>query len=76
MGQIVDKQIESVMLLHDYFTILAIMSGSGFVGILMFARSHHDDSVKAVKILALIAVVSVFVIDITGTSRIHGIQAA
>ena len=67
MGQIVDKQIESVMLLHDYFTMLAVMSGSGFVGILLFSRSHYDDAIKALKILALIAVVSVFVIDITGT---------
>ncbi len=67
MGQIVDKQIESVMLLHDYFTLLAIMSGAGFVGILLFSRSHYNDSIKAVKILALVAVSSVFIIDITGT---------
>ena len=67
MGQIVGKQIESVMLLHDYFTVLALMSGAGFVGLLLFSRSHYDDSVKAVKILAVIAVASVFIIDITGT---------
>ena len=67
MGQIVDKQIESVMLLHDYFTVLALMSGSSFVGLLLFSRSRYNDSVKAVKILAVVAVASVFIIDITGT---------
>lgn len=67
MGQFVGRQIESVMLLHDYFTILAIMSGAGFVGILLFSRSHYNDSITALKILALIAVASVFIIDITGT---------
>jgi hypothetical protein len=74
MGQAVGKGIESVMILHDYFTVLAVMSGAGFLGILVFGSSqlgqqmqHHPDAIKVLKVLVLTAVASAFLIEITGT---------
>jgi hypothetical protein len=65
MGQAVGKGIESVMILHDYFTVLAVMSGAGFLGILVFGSSqlgqqmqHHPDAIKVLKVLVLTAVAS------------------
>lgn len=71
MGQAVGKGIESVMILHDYFTVLAVMSGAGFIGVLVFGstlgQSHHPDAVNVLKVLAFTAVASAFLIEITGT---------
>lgn len=74
MGQAVGKGIESVMILHDYFTALAVMSGAGFLGILVFGSSqigqqmqHHPDAIKVLKVVAFTAVASAFLIEITGT---------
>lgn len=71
MGQAVGKGIESVMILHDYFTVLAVMSGAGFIGVLVFgsghAGQHHPDAVNVLKVLAFTAVASAFLIQMTGT---------
>jgi hypothetical protein len=80
LGQAVGKGIESVMILHDYFTVLAIMSGAGFIGVLIFGSSsqvmgqqqqmqqfHHSDATNVLKVLAFTAVASAFLIEITGT---------
>lgn len=76
MGQAVGKGIESVMIIHDYYTVLAIMSGAGFIGVLVFGSSsttgqqqiqHHPDSINVLKVLAFTAVASAFLIEITGT---------
>lgn len=73
LGQAVGKSIESVMILHDYFTVLAIMSGAGFIGVLVFGASHggqgahHPDAINMLKVLAFTAVASTFLIEITGT---------
>lgn len=79
MGQAVGKGIESVMILHDYFTVLAIMSGARFIGVLVFGSSHaggggqqqihyyYPDAINVLKILALTAVASAFLIEVTGT---------
>lgn len=80
MGQAVGKGIESVMILHDYFTVLAIMSGAGFIGVLIFGSGrageggqqqqihyYYPDAINVLKILAFTAVASAFLIEITGT---------
>lgn len=74
LGQAVGKSIESVMILHDYFTVLAIMSGAGFIGVLAFGSSqaghsmaHSPDAINVLKVLAFTAVASAFLIEITGT---------
>jgi hypothetical protein len=72
MGQAVGKGIESVMIIHDYYTVLAIMSGAGFIGVLVFGSSistahHMHSSINVLKVLAITAVASAFLIEITGT---------
>src|SRR5919106_6932285 len=74
LGQAVGKGIESVMIIHDYYIVLAIMSGAGFIGVLIFGSSQigqqiqrYPDAINTLKILALTAVASAFLIEITGT---------
>lgn len=70
MGQAIGKTIESVMILHDFFTVLAIMSGAGFVGLLAFGsylKQVHINAVNVLKILVLTATAAVFLIELTGT---------
>ena len=74
LGQAVGKGIESVMIIHDYYIVLAIMSGAGFIGLLEFGSSqigqqiqHYRDAINTLKVLALTAVASAFLIEITGT---------
>jgi hypothetical protein len=74
LGQAVGKGIESVMIIHDYYIVLAIMSGAGFIGVLVFSSSqigqqvqHYPDTINTLKVLALTAVASAFLIEITGT---------
>jgi hypothetical protein len=74
LGQVVGKGIESVMIIHDYYIVLAIMSGAGFIGLLVFGSSqigqqiqHYRDAINTLKVLALTAVASAFLIEITGT---------
>ncbi len=74
LGQAVGKGIESVMIIHDYYIVLAIMSGSGFIGLLVFGSSqigqqiqHYRGATNTLKVLALTAVASAFLIEITGT---------
>jgi len=74
IGQAVGKGIESVMILHDYFTVLAIMSGAGFIGVLAFGSNplgqqiqHYSDAINVLKVLAFTAVASAVLIEITGT---------
>lgn len=74
LGQMVGKGIESVMIIHDYYTVLAIMSGAGFIGVLIFGSTSMGqqvqrrlDSINVLKVLAFTAVASAFLIEITGT---------
>ncbi|MDP9015208.1 MAG: hypothetical protein M3M87_00400 [Thermoproteota archaeon] len=74
LGQAVGKGIESVMIIHDYYIALAIMSGAGFIGVLVFGSSQigqqvqrYPDAINTLKVLALTAVASAFLIEITGT---------
>ena len=74
LGQAVGKGIESVMIIHDYYIVLAIMSGAGFIGLLVFGSSqigqqvqHYRDAINTLKVLALTAVASTFLIEITGS---------
>jgi hypothetical protein len=74
LGQAVGKGIESVMIIHDYYIVLAIMSGAGFIGVLVFGSSqirqqlqHYPDAINTLKVLAFTAVASAFLIEITGT---------
>jgi hypothetical protein len=74
LGQAVGKGIESVMIIHDYYIVLAIMSGAGFIGVLVFGSSQigqqvqrYLDAINTLKVLAFTAVASAFLIEITGT---------
>jgi hypothetical protein len=74
LGQVVGKGIESVMIIHDYYIVLAIMSGAGFIGLLVFGSNligqqvqRYPDAINTLKVLALTAVASAFLIEITGT---------
>jgi hypothetical protein len=74
LGQAVGKGLESVMIIHDYYIVLAIMSGAGFIGVLVFGSSqigqqvqHSPDAINTLKVLAFTAVASAFLIEITGT---------
>jgi hypothetical protein len=62
------------MIIHDYYIVLAIMSGAGFIGVLVFGSSQigqqvqrYPDAINTLKVLALTAVASAFLIEITGT---------
>jgi hypothetical protein len=75
LGQAVGKGIESVMIIHDYYIVLAIMAGAGFIGVLVFGSSqtmghqiqYHPDAVNVLKVFAFTAVASAFLIEMTGT---------
>ena len=72
MGQTLDKEIEGVMLIHDFYIVLALITGSIFIGLLYFANFAHieyqkKDAVLLAKISTLTALISVFIIEITGT---------
>lgn len=74
LGLLVDRKIESIMILHDFYTILAIMIGAGFIGVLLFGNNNNnknknqrDSAANVLKYISLIATISVFVIVITGT---------
>src|ERR671915_882328 len=74
LGQAVGKGIESVMIIHDYYIVLAIMSGAGFIGVLIFGSSpigqqiqRYPDAINTLKVLVFTAVASAFLIEITGT---------
>jgi hypothetical protein len=74
LGQAVGKGIESVMIIHDYYIVLAIMSGAGFIGVLVFGSNQigqqvqrYPDAINTLKVLAFTAVASAFLIEITGT---------
>jgi hypothetical protein len=74
LGQAVGKGTEGVMIIHDYYIVLAIMSGAGFIGVLVFGSSQigqqvqrYPDAINTLKVLAFTAVASAFLIEITGT---------
>ena len=60
------------MLIHDFYIVLALITGSIFIGLLYFANFAHieyqkKDAVLLAKISTLTALISVFIIEITGT---------
>lgn len=67
LGFLVARPLESAMILHDYFAVLALMSGAGFVGLLVLSTTGSPGAVRTLKALSLLAVTSVFLIDVTGT---------
>lgn len=71
LGLLVDKKIESIMILHDFYIVLAIMAGAGFIGVLLFGNNNdanqRDSAVNILKYISIIATISVFAIVITGT---------
>ena len=72
MGQILDKEIEGVMLIHDFYIVLALITGSIFIGLLYFANFAHiehqkKDAVLLAKILTVTALISALIIQITGS---------
>jgi hypothetical protein len=72
MGQILDKEIEGVMLIHDFYIVLALITGSIFIGLLYFANFTYiehqkKDAVLLAKILTVTALISAFIIQITGS---------
>ena len=71
LGLLVDRKIESIMILHDFYIVLAIMTGAGFIGVLLIGNNNdanqRDSAVNILKYISIIATISVFAIVITGT---------
>ncbi len=72
LGLLVDRKIESIMILHDFYIVLAIMTGASFIGIILFGNNnndanHRDSAANILKYISIIATISVFAIVITGT---------
>ena len=69
ISQVLDKKKEGIMLIHDFYIALAVITGSIFIGLLYFANIEYQkkDAVLLAKISTLTALISVFIIEITGT---------
>jgi hypothetical protein len=73
LGHLVDRKLESVMILHDFFTVVFVMTGAGFVGILLFGSitgnnnlTNNRGTVNLMRILSILAAASVFLVIFTG----------
>ncbi len=70
LGQLVDRKLESVMILHDFFTVVFVMTGAGFVGILLFGGSSNnltnEGTINLLRVLSILAAASVFLVIFTG----------
>lgn len=66
LGNMVGRNIESAMILHDFFTIVAIMSGAGIIGILHFSTQTINGSITSMQVLAVLSAVSIFIVIFTG----------
>ena len=70
LGQLVDRKLESVMILHDFFTVVFVMTGAGFVGILLFGSSGNNlangGTINLMRVLSVLAAASVFLVIFTG----------
>lgn len=58
--------LDIVMLLHSFFTIFPLMTGAGFLGLLVFSSEQHRGAVNTLKILAFVTTIFVFALNITG----------
>ena len=43
------------MILHDFYTVFAIITGVDFIGVLAFTNERHPDEIKVLKILEIAA---------------------
>jgi hypothetical protein len=69
LGPLIDRKIESVMILHDFFTVVFVMTGAGFVGILLFGSSNNlanGGTINLMRVLSILAAASVFLVIFTG----------
>jgi hypothetical protein len=66
LGELVGKKIEGVMILHDFFTAISIMTGAGIIGILMFSSETIRGSIFSMQMLAVLSAASVFLVILTG----------
>ena len=66
LGDMVNRNIESAMILHDFFTIIAIMSGAGIIGILVFSAQTIHGAITSIQILAALSAISIFIVIFTG----------
>jgi len=69
LGQLVDRKVESIMILHDFYIVLAIMTGAGFIGVISFGNNIRNQrhSADILKYISIIVTIAVFAIIITGT---------
>ena len=69
LGQLVDRKIESIMILHDFYIVLAIMTGAGFIGVISLGNNIRNQrhSADILKYISIIVTIAVFAIIITGT---------
>jgi hypothetical protein len=58
----VGRPLESIMILHDFYTVFAIVTGVNFIGVLAFSNERHPDTIKVLKILEIAAAAFVFII--------------
>ncbi len=66
LGELVGKKIEGVMILHDFYTAVSIMTGAGIIGILMFSSETIRGSIFSMQMLAILSAASVFIVILTG----------
>ena len=70
LGQLVDRKLESIMILHDFYTVVFVMTGAGFVGILLFGDSSNNlankGTLNLLRVLSILAAASVFLVIFTG----------
>jgi MFS family permease len=66
LGDMVNRNIESAMILHDFYTVIAIMSGAGIIGILLFSAQTVNGAVTSMQVLAILSAISIFIVIFTG----------
>ncbi len=60
------KRIEGVMILHDFFTVVSVLTGAGIIGVLMFSSETIRGSIFSMQMLAVLSAASVFIVILTG----------
>ncbi len=66
LGELVGKRIEGVMILHDFFTVVSVLTGAGIIGVLMFSSETIRGSIFSMQMLAVLSAASVFIVILTG----------
>jgi hypothetical protein len=58
--------LDVIMLLHGFLTTFALMTASGFVGLLVFSNEQRKGAIKTLVLLAFLTTIFVFALDLSG----------